>query len=133
MMVCKNCGYIHNVDDYNLDCPTCHTTSWEDWYIKELHMLRYDGSFLREMEILQEFNPIEFQNRIDKIGIKVPDVEKCNGTLNYKECPHCNSLDVDEITNIPNANSKLTGITNNTLQIAYLCKNCGHIWKRGSR
>ena len=154
MLRCEICGYIQtDTDDYNLTCPLCMAKQWEDYYIIELKKMNSDQAFINAMMKLKESDPIEFQIKLNQLGLKSTsatlDASK-NLCEDIKEsrvvtqpdnheseqriygvpmCPTCGSYNVEKISLTKKAvGGAMFGLFSSNVRKTMHCKNCGYKW-----
>lgn len=140
MIRCKICNYIHEIDDYTINCPLCKAQQWEDYYIGALKEVNDDQSFIDAMMSLKESDPIEFQIKLKQLDILSPSAflaeskrkqeeeEKLVTSQHSYGQPHCPKCYSTAIATTNRGFSLVTGFIGSGSP-RNVCQNCGHKWK----
>lgn len=126
MIRCKICGHISNSNDYNMECPICHTTGWYDYYLSEIKNINSDENFVNAMMKLRDDDPIEFQIKMKQLGIEpFSKPQNQQETDTRPKCPKCGSTAITTGSRGVNFTFGLIGASKTVNR----CSNCGHTWK----
>ena len=127
MLRCKICGFVINSNDYATECPICHTAGWCDYYLTEIKKINADEKFVNAMMELREKDPLEFQIKMQQLGIQPFDNTASQNTSqsNQPRCPKCGSTAISTGARGVNYLWGFIGASKTVNR----CSNCGYTWK----